>query len=107
MDEGGFILDYWTPTGSSLAETDRQLQRIEGILKEDSDVERFTRRTGFELGFFATAPNTGDMTVQLRPRKDRASVYRVIDRLRTRIETELPAVRVEFHPDHCRISWET
>ena len=23
MDEGGFILDYWTPTGSSLAETDR------------------------------------------------------------------------------------
>jgi CzcA family heavy metal efflux pump len=96
MDEGGFILDYWTPTGSSLAETDRQLHRIEGILKEDPDVERFTRRTGFELGFFATAPNTGDMTVQLRPRRERASVYRVIDRLRTRIETEVPAVRVEF-----------
>ena len=33
MDEGGFILDYWTPTGSSLAETDRQLHRIEDILK--------------------------------------------------------------------------
>jgi len=96
MDEGGFILDYWTPTGSSLAETDRQLHRIEAILKEDPDVERFTRRTGLELGFFATAPNTGDMTVQLRPRRDRASVYQVIDRLRTRIGTELPAVRVEF-----------
>jgi multidrug efflux pump subunit AcrB len=96
MDEGGFILDYWTPTGSSLAETDRQLHRIEGILKEDPDVERFTRRTGFELGFFATAPNTGDMTVQLRPRRERASVYQVIDRLRSRIETEVPAVRVEF-----------
>jgi CzcA family heavy metal efflux pump len=96
MDEGGFILDYWTPTGSSLAETDRELHRIEAILKEDRDVERFTRRTGFELGFFATAPNTGDMTVQLRPRRDRASVYQVIDRLRTRIETEVPAVRVEF-----------
>ncbi|HEU5153230.1 MAG TPA: efflux RND transporter permease subunit, partial [Gemmatimonadales bacterium] len=96
MDEGGFILDYWTPTGSSLTETDRQLHRIEAILKEDPDVERFTRRTGFELGFFATAPNTGDMTVQLRPRRSRASVYQVIDRLRTRIATEVPAVRVEF-----------
>lgn len=97
MDEGGFILDYWTPPGSSLAETDRVLHLIERILHEDPAVARFTRRTGIELGFFATAPNTGDMTVQLKTRRERdASVYEVIDRLRTRFEAETPSVRVEF-----------
>jgi len=97
MDEGGFILDYWTPTGSSLHDTDQLLGRVEQILRADPDVQSFTRRTGSELGFFATAPNTGDMTVLLKPRKERdASVYEVINRLRTRVETEVPAVRTEF-----------
>jgi len=97
MDEGGFILDYWTPTGSSLAETDRELHHLEGILRADPDIEAFTRRTGSELGFFATSPNRGDLTVKLRPRHDRnASVYEVMDRVRVRVETELPGVRIEF-----------
>ncbi len=96
MDEGGFILDYWTPTGTSLAETDRQVAMIERILRDDPAVEAFTRRTGTELGFFATAPNQGDMTILLKPRRDRASVYDVMARVRARVESEVPAVRVEF-----------
>lgn len=97
MDEGGFILDYWTPTGTSLAETDRQIQRVEQILAADSAVRSFTRRTGAELGFFATTPNSGDMTVLLKPLSQRhASIFEVINRLRDRIETEAPSVRVEF-----------
>jgi multidrug efflux pump subunit AcrB len=96
MDEGGFILDYWTPTGTSLAETDRQLHVLERILQEDDAVQGFTRRTGIELGLFATAPNTGDMTVLLKPRGERPSIYEVIDRLRGRIDEQLPAVRTEF-----------
>ncbi|HSB53007.1 MAG TPA: efflux RND transporter permease subunit, partial [Gemmatimonadales bacterium] len=97
MDEGGFVLDYWTPTGTSLGETDRQLHAVERILREDPDVAAFTRRTGSELGLFATAPNTGDLTVLLRPRGERkASVYQIMDRLRGRIESQVPAVRVEF-----------
>ena len=96
LDEGGFILDYFTPVGTSLAETDRQLHLIEEILRADPAVEGFSRRTGAELGFFATAPNQGDMTVLLKPRSQRASVYDVMARLRTRIEGEVPAVRVEF-----------
>ena len=97
MDEGGFILDYWTPTGSSLAETDRELRHLEGILRADPDVQAFTRRTGSELGFFATSPNRGDMTVRLKPRSQRnASVYVVMDRIRTRVESDLPGVRIEF-----------
>jgi len=97
MDEGGFILDYWTPTGSSLAETDRELRHLEGILRADPDVQAFTRRTGSELGFFATSPNRGDMTVRLKPRSQRhASVYVVMGRIRTHVETDLPGVRIEF-----------
>lgn len=96
MDEGGFILDYWTPTGTSLAETDRQLHILENILRQDDAVQGFTRRTGIELGLFATAPNTGDMTVLLKPPGDRPSVYEVIDRLRAQIDQQLPAMRTEF-----------
>ena len=66
MDEGGFILDYWTPTGTSLSETDPQVGRIEKS-SVPITVEAFTRRTGAELGFFATSPNQGDMTVLLKP----------------------------------------
>jgi multidrug efflux pump subunit AcrB len=97
MDEGGFIFDYWTPAGSSLSETDRLLGRIENILRADPDIQSFTRRTGSELGFFATSPNRGDMTVLLKPRGQRHStVYKVMNRVRIRSQTEAPSVRVEL-----------
>ncbi len=97
MDEGGFILDYWTATGSSLAESDRELHLVERILREDPAIQGFTRRTGAELGFFATAPNRGDMTVLLKPRAQRnASVYQVINRLRARFDEAVPSVRIEY-----------
>jgi CzcA family heavy metal efflux pump len=97
MDEGGFILDYWAPTGASLPETDRLVGQIERILRADPDVGTFTRRTGSELGFFATAPTRGDMTVLLTPSsRRRADVYEVMNRVRERIETEVPSVRVRF-----------
>jgi multidrug efflux pump subunit AcrB len=98
MDEGGFILDYWTPPGTSLSETDRELGRLEQVLREDPAIAGFTRRTGVELGLFATAPNRGDMTVLLKPRSERKiSVYGVMNRLRDRLDRELPSVRVEYH----------
>ncbi|MEO8089540.1 MAG: efflux RND transporter permease subunit [Gemmatimonadales bacterium] len=97
MDEGGFILDYWAPAGGALAETNRQVTVIEGVLRRDPDVQSFTRRTGFELGFAATLPNSGDFTVRLKPRNLRkSSVYEVMDRVRKAAEEEAPAVRVEF-----------
>ena len=33
LDEGGFILDYLSPAGSSLAETDRMLQHVDNLLR--------------------------------------------------------------------------
>ena len=98
MDEGGFILDYWTPTGASLAETDREVRQVERVLGSDSAIAAYTRRTGAELGLFATAPNRGDMTVLLKPQGARdASVFEVMERIRLQIGRQLPSVRVEFH----------
>ncbi len=60
MDEGSIILDYETPPGTSLEETDRILNEVEKIIVSIPEVQTYSRRTGTELGFFITEPNTGD-----------------------------------------------
>jgi CzcA family heavy metal efflux pump len=97
MDEGGFIIDYFTPTGSSLAESDRQLRVIERILLQDPAVQAFSRRTGSQLGLFVTEPNSGDFTVLLKPRGVRKeSSAQVMDRIRAKVAEQAPAVQVEL-----------
>ena len=56
MDEGGYIVDYWTPEGTSLPETDRMLRRVEDVLNKTPEVASFARRTGAELGHVRHAP---------------------------------------------------
>src|SRR5262249_26843548 len=67
MDEGAFLLDYWAPTGSPLAETERKAREIEKILSANPDVQTYVRRTGTEDGLFATQTSRGDIQVILRP----------------------------------------
>jgi CzcA family heavy metal efflux pump len=96
MDEGGFIVDYWTPAGSSLQETDRMVGQIERILHSTPEVESTSRRTGLELGLSAvTEAHRGDLTVKLKSKRDRA-VEEVIADVRGRINQQLPSVLVEF-----------
>ena len=79
MDEGAFILDYNTPPGSSLAESDRILQRIEKIIRAVPEVENTSRRTGLQLGLASvTEANRGDFTVKLK--RDRKRPIDDIDR---------------------------
>ncbi|MHB1310940.1 MAG: efflux RND transporter permease subunit [Gemmatimonadaceae bacterium] len=97
MDEGAFVLDYWTPGGTALAETDRMVRQAERILAETPEVEGTSRRTGAELGLFATQQNRGDLVVRLKPRSRRSkSSEEVIAGVRTRIESEVPRLRIEF-----------
>ncbi|HET7457811.1 MAG TPA: efflux RND transporter permease subunit, partial [Gemmatimonadaceae bacterium] len=97
MDEGAFVLDYWTPGGTALAETDRQVHLVERILAATPEVAGTSRRTGAELGLFATEQNRGDIVVRLTPEGDRSrSSFEVIDDVRTRIATAVPRMRVEF-----------
>src|SRR5258708_5386748 len=96
MDEGGFILDYFTPPGSSLAESNRILQHIEQILHATPEVENTSRRTGMQLGLAAvTEANNGDFTVKLKKDRKRG-IDEVISDVRAQIEEEEPATKVEF-----------
>ncbi len=96
MDEGGFILDYYTPPGSSLTESNRILSHIEEMLKATPEVENTSRRTGLQLGLAAvTEANRGDFTVKLKSKRSR-SVDKVTSDLRTQIESSEPATKVEF-----------
>jgi len=96
MDEGGFILDYYTPPGSSLTESNRILQHIEGILKSTPEVENTSRRTGLQLGLAAvTEANRGDYTVKLKRKRDR-HIEEVMSDVRTQIKKQEPAADVEF-----------
>jgi CzcA family heavy metal efflux pump len=95
FDEGAFVLDYLTPSGTSLQETDRVLRHVEKMLRETPEVESYSRRTGLELGIFITEPNTGDFLVKLKPDRSR-STEEVIDDLRGEIEKTEPSLEVEF-----------
>jgi multidrug efflux pump subunit AcrB len=67
MDEGAFVVDYFAPSGTPLEETERMARTIEEILSDNPDVRAYVRRTGAELGLFATQTNRGDIQVVLRP----------------------------------------
>ena len=95
MDEGGFVLDYVTPPGTSLSETDRRLREVERILHEQGEVRATSRRTGLQLGGFLTEANQGDFFVRLVP-PPRRSTEEVIDHVRARVEQEVPGLEVEF-----------
>src|SRR2546425_216894 len=96
MDEGGFTLDYWTPAGTSLAETNRMLTHMEQILNTVPEVENTSRRTGLELGLAAvTEANRGDILVKLK-RDRKRGIDEVMEDVRSQVKMQEPAVRIEF-----------
>ena len=96
MDEGAFILDYITPPGSSLAESNRILEHVEKILRSTPEVETTSRRTGLQLGLATvTEANNGDFTVKLKAGRKRA-IDDIISDIRSKVEEEEPAAKVEF-----------
>jgi multidrug efflux pump subunit AcrB len=70
MDEGAFVIDYWAPSGTPLVETEKMAKKLEEILLKNPDVDRYVRRTGAELGMFATQTSRGDIQVVLRAEKN-------------------------------------
>lgn len=96
MDEGGFILDYIMPAGSSLTETNRVLEHVEHILHKLPEVESTSRRTGLQMGLAAvTEANTGDITVKLKTKRERG-IDEVIADARAEIKKTEPELDVEF-----------
>src|SRR2546425_429378 len=97
MDEGGYVIDYWTPQGTSLTETDKMVRRIEAVLEKTPEIAGFTRRTGTEMGMFATEQNRGDILVRLKPRNQRdKDAEEIISGQRAKFAEENPGVLIEF-----------
>ncbi|MGO9468643.1 MAG: efflux RND transporter permease subunit [Isosphaeraceae bacterium] len=98
MDEGAFVLDYNMPVGTSLAQTDKVMRRVEAVLRRTPDISGYIRRTGAELGFFATEPYTGDILVSLKPPGQRRPAAELFDVLREELKDEVPELETEFVP---------
>ena len=98
FDEGSYIIDYFTPPGTSLTQTDSLASELEKIIKETPEVETWTRRTGAENGLFATQPNKGDIIVVLKGAdKRKRKVFDVIEQQRQDISEKLPQLNIDFH----------
>jgi multidrug efflux pump subunit AcrB len=96
MDEGGFIVDYIMPAGSSLEETDRVVGHIEAMIREIPEAEGTSRRTGLQLGLAAvTEANTGDISVKLKGKRSRG-IDDIIADIRKDIEQKEPGIKIEI-----------
>ena len=95
MDEGGFILDYRAPAGTSLTETDRLLRQVEEVLQGTPEVQTYSRRSGLQLGGGLTEANEGDFFVRLKPQPRRA-IDEVMDEVRKEVEKKVPGLEIEM-----------
>jgi CzcA family heavy metal efflux pump len=99
LDEGAFVLDYWMPVGTSLAQTDKTLKRVDAILQKTPDIAGFLRRTGAENGVFATEAFRGDILISLKPPGQRRGMEELFGVLREQLAREVPELAtVEFVP---------
>lgn len=95
MDEGSIVLDYKSPPGTSLQETDRMLKEVEQIIIKIPDIETYSRRTGTQMGFFITEPNNGDYLIQLKKQRSRTT-EEVISEIRNKITATQPSLEIDF-----------
>jgi multidrug efflux pump subunit AcrB len=95
MDEGSIVLDFSSPPGTSLEETDRILNTVDRIVSTTPEVESYSRRAGTQMGFFITEPNRGDYLIQLKKKRDKTT-DEVSDDIRKKIESSQPALRIDF-----------
>ena len=95
MDEGSIVLDYASPPGTSLDETDRMLRQAERLIVQVPEVSGYSRRTGTQMGFFITEPNTGDYLIKLKKDRKRTTDEVIAD-IRKQIESTQPALRIDF-----------
>jgi CzcA family heavy metal efflux pump len=95
MDEGSIVLDFNSPPGTSLEETDRMLSEVDEIIESIPEVKTYSRRIGTEMGFFITEPNSGDFLIELYPDRSRTT-EEVSNDIRLKVEKALPALLVDF-----------
>jgi multidrug efflux pump subunit AcrB len=95
VDEGGFVMDFFTKPGTSLVETERELAQVEAILRTVPEVQTFSRRTGMGLGGSLAEPHHGDFFVRLEANHARATES-VMSDVRAQVESKVPGVQIEL-----------
>lgn len=96
LDEGGMVIDYQAPPGTSLGETSRQLRQAEEILRATPEVESYSRRTGARLALSIAEPHTGDFLVKLKQDRKR-STDDVLGELRHKFLVAIPGIEWDLH----------
>ncbi len=94
VDEGGFIMDYFTVPGTSLDETGRQVGQIDALLRANPDVLTFSRRLGTGLGGDLGQSYHGDYFVRLKPDHGKPTAD-VAAAVAEEVSAKVPGVEVE------------
>jgi multidrug efflux pump subunit AcrB len=95
VDEGGFVMDFYTRPGTSLTETERELSQVEAILRATPEVATFSRRTGTGLGADLGEAHHGDFFVRLKPDHARGT-EEVMAEVLAQAQNQVPGVQLEL-----------
>lgn len=94
VDEGGFVMDYYTAPGTSLDETGRQVGQIDAMLTANPQVLTFSRRLGTGLGGDLGQSYHGDYFVRLKA-DHAAPTEEIAAAVADQITARVPGVQVE------------
>jgi multidrug efflux pump subunit AcrB len=94
VDEGGFVMDYYTPPGTSLNETGRQVGQIDALLRANPDVLTFSRRLGTGMGGDLGQSYHGDYFVKLKPSHSKPT-EEIAAAVAAEVAQKVPGVDVE------------
>ncbi len=97
LDEGGFVLDFITEPGTSLAESEREMGEIEVILRNDRAVQDYSLRVGAGFGGDLHESNSGDFVIRLKPLGQRDGINTVMARISGAITAHVPGVNFDPH----------
>ena len=98
VDEGSYVVDYFAQPGASLQEVGALALKVEHIIAKSPEVKTWTRRTGAELGLFATEASKGDILVVLKPEAERKrTIDDIMESQRILIANEVPELEIHFH----------
>ena len=93
MDEGGFVLDFYSAPGTSLKETTRELAQVEAILRSTPEVATYSTRVGTALGGGINEPNTGDFFVLLKT-GPRRPIEEVMAEVQNKVDRSVPGLHI-------------
>jgi multidrug efflux pump subunit AcrB len=95
VDEGGFIMDYYTPAGTSLTESSREVGEIDAMLAANPEVATFSRRLGTGLGGDLGESYHGDYFVRLKPNHAQPTPA-VMAAVLAEVQAKVPGVQIEL-----------